>query len=57
MQQETGPYIRWKKNFNKAMCAPTTMVEKNQIHIEDMLVLLWRMYLGVVTQNMAMTMF
>jgi hypothetical protein len=46
-----------KNNFNKAICAPTTMEKTNQIHIEDMLVLLGRMYLGAMTQNMAMTMF
>lgn len=39
------------------MCTPTIMAKTNLIHIEDMFVLLWRMYLKMVTQNIAMIMF
>jgi hypothetical protein len=39
------------------MCTPTTIEKTNQIHIEDMLVLLGIMYLAAMTQNTTMTMF
>ncbi len=53
-----GQTLLHGKTISIRQCVPpATMAKTNWIHIEYMFVLLWRMYLGAMTQNMAMTMF